>query len=161
MNSSFLLAMVIFLFLTLIYTTGASSVTKRNAMSAIQNLLTSSRQQDSCSVAVKDAWHSCQNKLNFPTSQKSEDSRCCHFAHLRKCMKDYVSKTCESATNGVVDELLTNGFQDWMRDCVNYDYYSLVCIFHLWIALVTTFAVIIGCCCLCCLVCCIRCLCCC
>ena len=167
MYSSFPLTMAIFLFLTLISVTGTSSVTKRDVMNSIRNLLPSSpRQQPSCSVAVGDALISCRNELNFqardiPISEKNQDSRCCRFAHLRKCMKDYVSGTCGSATSGVVDELLYNGFQDWMADCVNYDYYAPVCLFHLWytwITLVTVVVVIIGCCCL---VCCIRCFCCC
>ena len=159
MYSSFLLTTMIFLFLTLISTTGTSSVTKRDSMNFIQNFLPSSREQDSCSFAVKDALRSCQDKLNFPTSQKNEVFRCCRFARFRKCMKDYVSGTCGSATDGVVDKSLYNGFQDW-RDCVEYNYYSLACIFDLWITFVAAFVVITGCCC-CCLVCCIRCLCCC
>lgn len=163
------LAVLIILSVTL--TSCESLKTKRDVANDVVNsfrhILPSSRTPSgSCSSIVGDALIDCRDELKFqtrnlPIPKKTDDSRCCHFAHFRKCVRDSAQGSCGTATDGVVDELLTQGFGEWMRDCGEYDYYAPICLFYLWytwVTVVAVIAIVIACCCG---ICFLRCICCC
>ena len=146
----------------------ASMVSKRDVIQDIRRAIspdtTYSVGGSSCSAVVGEAVTDCRAETKFlekGSQTNNVDSKCCRFSHFKRCIKNSVIPSCGTATDGVVDQVLSNTYTDWMRECGQYDYYAPVCLYYLWytwFTLFTVIALILSCCCF---ICCVRCFCCC